>query len=171
MSVTDLPREERTARLADLRAREAARKVVLRGTPLLELPLVDRIAFVIYDPGAIVPRGDNYGEPLYRWQARAIQYVLDEQLAAATAGCELAIDGLHGEAAAMRQMIRDRDGQLAQLRAESATEWGVRADGCVTRHTDEATAWASVREQRTAGTYAVVVSRTVHHSAWTEGTS
>jgi len=74
-----LTREERAARLADLRAREAARKVVLRGTPLMELPLVDRIAFALFDPGAIVPRGDDYREPLYRWQARAVTYVLPEE--------------------------------------------------------------------------------------------
>jgi hypothetical protein len=77
MTTALLSREERTARLADLRAREAARKVVLRGKPLMELPLVDRIAFALFDPGAIVPRGDNYREPLHRWQARAVTYVLD----------------------------------------------------------------------------------------------
>lgn len=73
-----LSREERSTRLADLRAREAARKVVLRGKPLMELSLKQRIAFAIYDPGAIVPRGDNYREPLYQWQARAVTYVVDE---------------------------------------------------------------------------------------------
>jgi hypothetical protein len=76
-----LTREERAARLADLRAREAARKVVVRGRPLMELPLVDRIAFALLDPGAIVPRGDDYREPLYRWQARAVTYVLPEEAA------------------------------------------------------------------------------------------
>lgn len=79
MATVDLTREERTDRLAELRAREAARKVVLSGRPLMDLPLERRIAFAIYDPGAIVPRGDNYSEPLHRWQARAIRYVLDEQ--------------------------------------------------------------------------------------------
>jgi hypothetical protein len=74
-----LSREERAARLADLRAREAARKVVVRGRPLMEMPLVDRIAFALFDPGAIVPRGDDYREPLYRWQARAVTYVLPEE--------------------------------------------------------------------------------------------
>ncbi len=74
-----MSREERTSRLADLRAREAARKVVLRGKPLMDLPLEDRIAFAIYDPGAIVPRGDNYREPINRWQARAVTYVLAEE--------------------------------------------------------------------------------------------
>lgn len=73
-----LSREERTARLADLRAREAARKVVLRGVPLMELPVEQRIAFAIYDPGAIVPRGNDYREPLHQWQARAVTYVLSE---------------------------------------------------------------------------------------------
>ncbi|MFI8535408.1 hypothetical protein ACIGMX_34825 [Streptomyces aquilus] len=77
MSATTVPREERAARLADLRAREAARKIVLRGKPLMELPLEQRVAFAAYDPGAIVPRGDDYQEPLHRWQARAITYVLD----------------------------------------------------------------------------------------------
>ena len=74
-----LTREERSTRLADLRAREATRKVVLRGKPLMEHPLQDRIAFAIYDPGAIVPRGDNYREPIHRWQARAVTYVLAEE--------------------------------------------------------------------------------------------
>jgi hypothetical protein len=81
MSTAILTREGRSARLADLRAREAARKVVVRGVPLMELPLEQRIAFAIYDPGAIVPRGDDYQEPLYRWQARAITYVLPEAVA------------------------------------------------------------------------------------------
>jgi hypothetical protein len=76
-----MSREERAARLADLRAREAARKVVLRGKPLMELPLKQRIAFAIYDPGAIVPRGDNYREPIHHWQARAVTYVLPEEAA------------------------------------------------------------------------------------------
>ena len=76
MSAATLTREERTARLADLRAREAARKVVVRGVPLMELPLERRIAVALFDPGAIVPRGDNYREPLYVWQARAVTYVL-----------------------------------------------------------------------------------------------
>lgn len=79
MATADLTREERTDRLAELRAREAARKVVLSGTPLMDLPMERRIAFAIYDPGAIIPRGDNYSEPLRDWQARAIRYVLDEQ--------------------------------------------------------------------------------------------
>lgn len=73
-----LTRDQRTERLRELRAREAARKVVLRGVPLMDLPLKQRIAFAIYDPGSIVPRGDNYQEPLYRWQARAVTYVLPE---------------------------------------------------------------------------------------------
>jgi hypothetical protein len=76
VSARTLSREERTTRLAELRAREAVRKVTLRGKPLMELPLEQRIAFAIYDPGAIIPRGDNYQEPLHRWQARAIRYVL-----------------------------------------------------------------------------------------------
>jgi hypothetical protein len=74
-----MTREERTARLADLRAREAARKVVIRGVPLMDLPLERRIAVAIWDPGLIVPRGDNYQEPLYQWQARAVTYVLDPE--------------------------------------------------------------------------------------------
>lgn len=72
-------REERTARLAELRAREAARKVVLRGKPLMEHPLVDRIAFATFNPGSIIARGDDYQEPVHRWQARAVVYVLDEE--------------------------------------------------------------------------------------------
>jgi hypothetical protein len=72
-----LTREERSARLIELRAREAARKVVLRGVPLMQLPLERRIAFAIWDPGAITPRGDNYQEPVFRWQTRAVTYVLD----------------------------------------------------------------------------------------------
>lgn len=79
MSARALAREARSARLADLRAREAARKVVLRGTPLMELPLQQRIAFAIYDPGQITPRGERHAEPLHRWQARAVTYVLDEE--------------------------------------------------------------------------------------------
>lgn len=78
MSAAELTREERTKRLADLRAREAARKVTLGGVPLMDLPPHRRIAFAIYDPGAIVPRGDNYREPLHQWAARAIVYVLPE---------------------------------------------------------------------------------------------
>jgi hypothetical protein len=74
-----MTREERSARLVDLRAREAARKAVLRGVPLMDLPLERRIAFAIYDPGAITPRGDNYREPLHRWAARAVTYVLPEK--------------------------------------------------------------------------------------------
>ena len=105
MSAVELTREERTERLADLRAREAARKVTLGGVPLMDLPLHRRIAFAIYDPGAIVPRGDNYQEPLHRWQARAIQYVLDEPAPSV-------------ELAALRQALRVRDGQLARLRGE-----------------------------------------------------
>ncbi|MGW0626493.1 hypothetical protein [Streptomyces sp. NPDC002758] len=77
MATAQMTREERSDRLVDLRAREAARKVVLRGVPLMDLPLERRIAFAIYDPGAIVPRGDNYREPLHQWQARAVTYVLD----------------------------------------------------------------------------------------------
>lgn len=73
-----MTREDRAERLADLRAREAARKIVLRGKPLMELPLADRVAFAAYDPGAIVPRDHDHQEPLHRWQARAITYVLDE---------------------------------------------------------------------------------------------
>lgn len=79
MSTSTLTREERTARLAELRAREAARKVIIRGVPLMDLPLERRIAIAIYDPGAIVPRGDDYQEPLHRWQARAVTYVLDPE--------------------------------------------------------------------------------------------
>lgn len=81
MTPRELTRDERTERLADLRAREAARKVVLRGVPLMDLPLQRRIAFAIYDPGAITPRGDDYTEPLYIWQARAVAYVLPEPTA------------------------------------------------------------------------------------------
>jgi len=105
---------------------------------------------------------------------------LDEQ-PQAKAGYELAIDSLHDELAVLRQAIRDRDGQLAdlradlaRLRAESCTEWGVRPrpGGPVTRCEDEAQAQLAARSLRTtAGTYAVAVTRTVHHSAWTEPTS
>lgn len=79
MNARLLSSEERSARLADLRAREAVRKIVLRGVPLMDLPLQRRIAFAIYDPGAIVPRGDNYREPLYQWTARAVTYVLTNE--------------------------------------------------------------------------------------------
>ena len=79
LAAATLSRKERTVRLAELRAREAARKVVLRGKPLMELPLEQRIAFAIYDPGALVPRGDNYREPIHHWQARAVTYVLAEE--------------------------------------------------------------------------------------------
>lgn len=78
MSTPTMTREERTTRLADLRAREAARKVVLSGTPLMDLPLDRRIAFALFDPGAITPRGNNYQEPLNRWQARAVNFVLPD---------------------------------------------------------------------------------------------
>jgi hypothetical protein len=79
VSTHTLTREERTARLADLRAREAARKVVIRGVPLMDLPLERRVEFAIFDPGSITPRGDDYQEPLYRWQARAVTAVLDPE--------------------------------------------------------------------------------------------
>ena len=79
MSLSTLSREERTARLTELRAREAVRKVVIRGVPLMDLPLERRIAVAICDPGLIVPRGDNYQEPVFRWQARAVTYVLDPE--------------------------------------------------------------------------------------------
>jgi hypothetical protein len=45
----------------------------------MDLPLERRIAVAIWDPGLIVPRGDNYQEPLYQWQARAVTYVLDPE--------------------------------------------------------------------------------------------
>ncbi|MFJ8006148.1 hypothetical protein [Streptomyces fagopyri] len=76
MNNRNLSREERTARIAELRAREAARKVWLTGGPLMEQPLVDRLAFALFDPGAIVPRNHGYSEPMHRWQARAAQYVI-----------------------------------------------------------------------------------------------
>ncbi|GAA2192826.1 hypothetical protein [Streptomyces bangladeshensis] len=79
MTASTLTREERTARLVLLRAREAARKVVVRGVPLMDLPLERRIAVAIYDPGLITPRSDDYREPMYRWQARAVTYVLDPE--------------------------------------------------------------------------------------------
>ncbi|NED31023.1 hypothetical protein [Streptomyces sp. SID8499] len=79
MTTSTLTRVERAARLVELRAREAARKVVIRGVPLMDLPLERRIAVAIYDPGLITPRGDNYQEPLFRWQARAVTYVLPEE--------------------------------------------------------------------------------------------
>jgi hypothetical protein len=74
-----LTREERAERQRELRGREAARKLSLGMKTLMELPLQRRIAFAIYDPGAITPRGDNYQEPLHRWQARAVTYVLDPE--------------------------------------------------------------------------------------------
>lgn len=73
---TNLTPEQRTKRLADLRAQMAARNVVLSGGPLMSLPLNRRIAFAISDPGAITPRGDDYREPLHVWQARAVEFVL-----------------------------------------------------------------------------------------------
>jgi hypothetical protein len=76
-----MTREERAARLVELRGREAARKVRLSGGPLMEMSLKRRITFAIFDPGAITPRGDNYEEPLYAWQARAVTYVLDAESA------------------------------------------------------------------------------------------
>ncbi|MGW0795971.1 hypothetical protein [Streptomyces sp. NPDC002692] len=78
MTHTVLSRDERTARLAELRAREAARKIRLTGGPLMDQPLVDRLAFALFDPGAIVPRNNGYSEPMHRWQARAAQYVIPE---------------------------------------------------------------------------------------------
>ncbi|MET9704895.1 hypothetical protein [Streptomyces griseus] len=73
-----MTREERTQRLADLRARMAARNVTLSGGPLMSLPLHRRIAFAIADPGAITPRGDDYREPVHLWQARAVAFVVPE---------------------------------------------------------------------------------------------
>lgn len=78
MNAQLMTREERTERLRHLRAREAARKLTTTRGRLLDRPLLDQISFVLFDPGAITPRGDNYGEPLWRWQARAISYLLNE---------------------------------------------------------------------------------------------
>ncbi|MFI6140393.1 hypothetical protein ACIBCC_19660 [Streptomyces griseus] len=75
---TPMTREQRTQRLADLRARMAARNVTLSGGPLMSLPLNRRVGFAISDPGAITPRGDDYREPLHAWQARAVASVLPE---------------------------------------------------------------------------------------------
>jgi hypothetical protein len=71
--------EQRAERLRELRGREAARKLSMGVETLMDLPLQRRIAFAIYDPGAITPRGDNYCEPMHRWQARAVTYVLDPE--------------------------------------------------------------------------------------------
>ena len=79
MSSQELSAEERTERLRELRGREAARKLTLGAKTLMELPLQRRIAFAIYDPGAITPRGNNYCEPMHQWQARAVTYVLDPE--------------------------------------------------------------------------------------------
>lgn len=43
---------------------------------LMDVDLERRIRFAIGDPGAILPRGDNYTEPLHAWQARAVMAVL-----------------------------------------------------------------------------------------------
>lgn len=61
-----LTSKERAERLRELRGREAARKLSMGAKTLMELPLQRRIAFAIYHPGAITPRGDNYQEPLHR---------------------------------------------------------------------------------------------------------
>ena len=78
MSDRSLTREQRTERLRRLRARESARKLRLSAGPLMEQPVEYRIRFAIFDPGAITPRGDNFEEPLYAWQARAAAYLLPE---------------------------------------------------------------------------------------------
>lgn len=74
----DLTREQHAERLRELQGREAARTLRIGAKTLMELPLDRRIAFAIYDPGAITPRGDNHCEAMHRWQARAVLYVLDE---------------------------------------------------------------------------------------------
>lgn len=79
MNADLMTRKERTERLTYLRGREAARKVHISSGRLMDQPLQKRIAFAIFDPGAITPRGDNYQEPLYAWQARAVSYVVDTQ--------------------------------------------------------------------------------------------
>lgn len=78
-----MTREQRAERLLHLRGREAARKARTSRGRLIERPLDLQIAFVLCDPGAITPRGEAYTEPLYRWQARAITYLLDAQRQAA----------------------------------------------------------------------------------------
>jgi hypothetical protein len=78
--MSELTREERTARLTFLRDRERANKARVRGGRLMDQPLDRRIVHALFDPGAITDRGDNYAEPLYAWQARAVMAVLAPEL-------------------------------------------------------------------------------------------
>lgn len=41
---------------------------------------VNRIGTAIWDPGAILQRGDNYDEYLANWQVRAVRRVISERL-------------------------------------------------------------------------------------------
>lgn len=78
--MSDRTPEERTARLTFLRDRERANKVQVRGGRLMDQPLERRIVHALFDPGAITDRGDNYTEPLYAWQARAVLVILQPEL-------------------------------------------------------------------------------------------
>ena len=130
MSAREMTREERADRLTLLRGREAARKVVR-----MDLPLQRRIAFAIYDPGAITPRGDNYAEPLHQWQARAISYVLPDTDAMA-AELASAQDQWERHASEVTVRTAERDQARAELaarpsRAQVLREAAEVADSCV----------------------------------------
>lgn len=72
-----------------------------------------------------------------------------------------------------KQLWRWLDGveaELARVRGEQVTEWGVRVrpDAPVAPYASEAAALDVVDYLAARGTHSVAVTRTVHHSAWTE---
>lgn len=40
-----------------------------------------RLGTAVWDPGAVLKRGDNYDEPLPNWQTRAVKKVIADALA------------------------------------------------------------------------------------------
>lgn len=41
---------------------------------------VKGIGTAVWDPGAVLPRGDNYREQIANWQVRAVQKVISDRL-------------------------------------------------------------------------------------------
>lgn len=66
--------------------------------------------------------------------------------------------------------LRGVEAELARVRGEQVTEWGVRVrpDAPVAPYASRAEAADVVDYLATRGTHSVAVTRTVHHSAWTE---
>jgi len=77
------------------------------------------------------------------------------------------------ECDALRMRVERLYAELAALTADTTSEWGVRlADGGFTNaHHSRQRAEDSICGLRTDDVAAVLVTRTVHRSAWTEATS